>query len=82
MDERDRKVIRHLHKTFGTEPFTTQAAAESASKDKEKPSELPATEREWAKTLEDFVHRELVLAEVEGWRLSAAILEAANIINI
>jgi hypothetical protein len=82
MDERDQHLLRHLHKNFGTRPFSTREAAESAGTGAGEAEGLPDGEPAWTVALEDLLRRELVLAEVEGWRLTAAILQAASIINI
>lgn len=82
MNEHDRHLLRHLHKHFGTGPFTARQASESVAPDGAADRPLPKDEHEWTRTLEELVRRELVLAEVGGWRLTAAILQAASIINI
>jgi hypothetical protein len=83
VDERDRHLIRHLHGRFGTRTFTTREAAEAAKEAKaEGGHPLPQGEPAWAQALEELLRKELVVAEVEGWRLTAAILRAASIINV
>jgi hypothetical protein len=81
MDEHDRDLLRHLHQNFGTKPFSTSDAANSTAGNKPDGG-LPTDEPGWTEALEGLLKRELLLAEVEGWRLTAAILQAASIINI
>jgi hypothetical protein len=82
MDEHDKDLLRHLHEHFGTEPFTARQASESVKPDGGGAPGLPKSEPEWQHALDDLLKRELVLAEVGGWRLHMAILQAASIINI
>lgn len=82
MDEHDRHLLRHLHQHFGTRTFSTREAAKISARDDPGAPRLPKDEPEWTEALENLLKRELVLAEVEGWRLTAAILQAASIINI
>jgi hypothetical protein len=79
MDERDRQLIRHLHDHFGTRPFSTKEASATTAGDD---GALPADEVAWGRALEDLLKKELVIAEVEGWRLTSAVLRAASILNI
>lgn len=97
MDERDRHIVEHLAKHFGSRTFTTQEASErtaeaSAARPEEdgqgpaqprsSGSTLPSTGQDWHITLRRLAEQDLVRAEIDGWRLAKTVLEAAGILNI
>lgn len=84
MKDQDRKVLEHLSRHFGTQPFTTGQASQTrqgADGSGEDPG-LPKDEENWAERLRDMAAQELVVAEAEGWRLIETVLQAAGILNV
>lgn len=78
--------MRHLAKHFGTERFTADEAAKSPapqdSAEAQGTASLPRDTHGWAETLRGLVERDLALAELEGFRLTEAVIRAATILNI
>ena len=95
MDEHDRHIVEHLAKHFGSRTFTAREASERTA-EAARPQEggqgpartagsgsaLPSTEQDWHTTLRRLAEQGLVRAEIDGWRLAEAVLEAAGILNI
>lgn len=86
MNERDRHLVRHLAKHFGTQRFTIEEAASSAARSGDVTASdahpLPKDSQGWGQALGDLVTRDLAFAELEGFRLTEAVIRAATILNI
>lgn len=74
--------MRHLAKHFGTQPFTVEQAAKSGDGDGGGDAPLPRDPQGWAESLARLAERELALVELEGFRLTEAVIKAATILNI